>query len=60
MAKIKMDSPNYSEELDRRANEILKNITNGSFPQMRLKNNGVHREITKEDVKRSGELIYKR
>ncbi len=60
MAKTRMDSPNYNAELDKRAAEILKNITDGSFPQMRLKNNGVHRELTKDDVKRSGELIYKR
>ncbi|MCI9561269.1 MAG: hypothetical protein HFK03_02145 [Clostridia bacterium] len=48
------------EQIDEEARRILASIKANEFPQMRLKNNGVHRDISEEEFEISSQLIYNR
>lgn len=57
------DTTNYvltKGQIDEEVQDILGIIKANEFPQMRLKNNGVHRDISEEEFVLSSQMIYDR
>ena len=48
------------EQIDEEVQSILNIIETNEFPQMRLKNNGVRRDITEDEFETSSLMIYNR
>lgn len=60
---VKKEEKNYlltRDQINEEAKRILEGILANEFPQMRLKNNGVHRDISEEEFEISSQLIYNR
>ena len=60
---MKKETTNYlltPEQIDEDVQSILEIIESNEFPQMRLKNNGVRREISEDEFEASSQMIYNR
>ncbi len=49
-----------SQEVNELVSVLLCEIKANSFPQMRLQNNGEHRQLTEKELELSSELVFNR
>lgn len=58
--KINTEKLLTEDEIEEAIRKMMGTITSNGFPQMRLKNNGVHKDLTANELKLASTLVYNR